>query len=315
MLRGFGMSPAARRALVMGLALVAVLSVGAPAFAQDRRRRRPVLLLEGDAATITILIKPDKTADFEFVLGRLKEALAKSEKPERKQQAAGWTIYKTSQAVNGNTAYIMIINPVVKGAGVRHQPAHRRGVPGRGAGDLPEVQGLLRRPRHHAADHVHEDGPVGPRRSGTPSRDHRDSSCCWRSRGAPAVRAACRRLRPQPRRSPRAGASAAPPASTSIRRGWSFPVDASRCRPGGRQGRPDGRLRGGDPRPARGARRRRCAGAGESARAGVSTRPPTPMPRATRCTSTSSPRRSPIPTTGRRWCWAGWSATCQPTCW
>ena len=115
MLRGFGMSPAARRSLVMGSALVAVLFVGVPAFAQDAADK-PVLLLEGDAATITILIKPDKTADFEFVLGRLKEALAKSEKPERKQQAAGWNIYKTSQAVQGNTAYIMIINPVVKGA-------------------------------------------------------------------------------------------------------------------------------------------------------------------------------------------------------
>jgi hypothetical protein len=115
MLRGFGMSPATRRALVMGSALVAVLFVGVPAFAQDAADK-PVLLLEGDAATITILIKPDKTADFEFVLGRLKEALAKSEKPERKEQAAGWNIYKTSQAVQGNVAYIMVINPVVKGA-------------------------------------------------------------------------------------------------------------------------------------------------------------------------------------------------------
>ena len=98
MLRGFGMTPAARRPLVMGVALVAVLSFGAPAFAQEPADK-PVLTLEGDAATITILIKPDKTADFEFVLGRLKEALAKSEKPERKQQAAGWNIYKTNQAV------------------------------------------------------------------------------------------------------------------------------------------------------------------------------------------------------------------------
>ena len=114
MLRGFGMSPAARRALVTGSALVAVLCVGAPAFAQDAPDKI-VLPLDGEAATITILIKPDKTADFEFVLGRLKEALAKSEKPERKEQAAGWNIYKTSQAVQGNVAYIMIINPVVKG--------------------------------------------------------------------------------------------------------------------------------------------------------------------------------------------------------
>jgi hypothetical protein len=114
MLRGFGMSPAARRSFVMGAALAAVLFIGGPAFAQDAPAA-PVLALDGDAATITVLIKPDKTADFEFVLGRLKEALAKSEKPERKQQAAGWNIYKTSQAVQGNVAYIMVINPVVKG--------------------------------------------------------------------------------------------------------------------------------------------------------------------------------------------------------
>lgn len=114
MLRGFGMSPAARRSFVMGAALAAVLFIGGPAFAQDAPAA-PVLALDGDAATITVLIKPDKTADFEFVLGRLKEALAKSEKPERKEQAAGWNIYKTSQAVQGNVAYIMVINPVVKG--------------------------------------------------------------------------------------------------------------------------------------------------------------------------------------------------------
>jgi hypothetical protein len=114
MLRGFGMSPAARRSFVMGAVLAAVLFIGGPAFAQDAPAA-PVLALDGDAATITVLIKPDKTADFEFVLGRLKEALAKSEKPERKQQAAGWNIFKTSQAVQGNVAYIMVINPVVKG--------------------------------------------------------------------------------------------------------------------------------------------------------------------------------------------------------
>ena len=40
-------------------------------------------------------IKPDKTADFEMVMGKLKEAMAKSEKPERKQQAAGWKVFKS----------------------------------------------------------------------------------------------------------------------------------------------------------------------------------------------------------------------------
>jgi hypothetical protein len=108
------MSPAARRSFVMGAALTVVMAA-APAFAQDAAPAAPVLTLDGDAATITVLIKPDKTAEFEAVLAKLKDALTKSEKAERKQQATGWTVFKTSQAVQGNTAYIMIINPVVKG--------------------------------------------------------------------------------------------------------------------------------------------------------------------------------------------------------
>jgi hypothetical protein len=115
MLRGFGISPAARRSFVKGATLAAVMFIGVPAFAQDAPAA-PTLPLEGDATTITILIKPDKTADFEEVLTKVKEALSKSENPQRKEQAAGWTVFKTSQAVQGNTAYIMIINPVVKGA-------------------------------------------------------------------------------------------------------------------------------------------------------------------------------------------------------
>ena len=73
------------------------------------------MALDGDAAVITILIKPDKTADFEAVLNKLKESLAKNEKPERKQQAAGWKIFKSSQMAQGNAVYIFLINPVVKG--------------------------------------------------------------------------------------------------------------------------------------------------------------------------------------------------------
>jgi hypothetical protein len=114
MFRGFASSPAVRRSFVLGAALSLVMAA-APAFAQDAAPAAPVLALDGDAATITVLIKPDKTADFEAVLTKLKESLNKSEKAERKQQAAGWTVYKTSQAVQGNTAYIMIINPIVKG--------------------------------------------------------------------------------------------------------------------------------------------------------------------------------------------------------
>lgn len=76
---------------------------------------KPVFELTSDAALVTVLIKPDKTADFEFVLTKLRDALQKSDKPERKQQAAGWRVFRSSQQVQGNTVYIMRIDPVVKG--------------------------------------------------------------------------------------------------------------------------------------------------------------------------------------------------------
>jgi len=70
----------------------------------------------GDAGMILNFIKPDKTADFEAVMTKLKEALQKSEKPERKQQAAGWKILKSPDPAGANTLYVFIIDPAVKGA-------------------------------------------------------------------------------------------------------------------------------------------------------------------------------------------------------
>jgi hypothetical protein len=49
------------------------------------------------------------------VLSKLKEALGKSDKPERKQQAAGWKVFKSTQMAQGSAVYIMRIDPVVKG--------------------------------------------------------------------------------------------------------------------------------------------------------------------------------------------------------
>jgi hypothetical protein len=76
---------------------------------------KPVFTLNGDAAIITMLIKPDKTADFELVLDKLKAALQHSDKPERRAQAAGWRVFKSAQMAQGNAVYIMRIDPVVKG--------------------------------------------------------------------------------------------------------------------------------------------------------------------------------------------------------
>lgn len=103
---------------VSGMAVAAVILVGATAAeAQDAAAppAAPIMALDGDAAIVTILIKPDKTADFEAVLNKLKESLAKNEKAERKQQAAGWKVFKSSQMAQGNAVYIFLISPVLKG--------------------------------------------------------------------------------------------------------------------------------------------------------------------------------------------------------
>ena len=102
------------RVFVSGIALAGFTLAGA-AVASAQEPAKPVLTLEGDATVVIVLIKPDKTADFEAVLAKYKEALAKSDKPARKEQLAGLKIYKSPTAMGGNTAYILSVDPVVKG--------------------------------------------------------------------------------------------------------------------------------------------------------------------------------------------------------
>ena len=68
-------------------------------------------IFPNDAGMVLNFIKPDKTADFEMIMGKLKEALSKSEKPERKQQAAGWKVFKSADPAGANTLYVYVIDP------------------------------------------------------------------------------------------------------------------------------------------------------------------------------------------------------------
>ena len=102
------------RVFVSGIALAGLTLAGA-AVASAQEPAKPVLTLEGDATVMIVLIKPDKTADFESVIAKYKDALSKSDKPARKAQLAGLKIYKSPTAMGGNTAYIFSADPVVKG--------------------------------------------------------------------------------------------------------------------------------------------------------------------------------------------------------
>ena len=107
MLRGF-------QVFVSGIALAGLtLAVAGVASAQEPAK--PVLTLDGDAVVVIVLIKPDKAADFETVLAKYREAFAKNDKAARKEQLAGMKFFKSPTAMGGNTAYILSVDPVVKG--------------------------------------------------------------------------------------------------------------------------------------------------------------------------------------------------------
>jgi hypothetical protein len=74
------------------------------------------LTFQGEIALWSVAIKPDKTAEFEEVIAKLKEALSKSERPEAKQQAAGWKVMKGVALPDGNIIYTHVIHPVVPDA-------------------------------------------------------------------------------------------------------------------------------------------------------------------------------------------------------
>jgi hypothetical protein len=84
-----------------------------PAAAAQASTKR---VFASDAGMVLNFIKPDKTADFEAVMGKLKEALQKSDHPERKQQAASWKVFKSPEPAGANVLYVFIIDPSVKDA-------------------------------------------------------------------------------------------------------------------------------------------------------------------------------------------------------
>jgi len=106
---------------MIALGLMAGLLSATVAQAQAPAQQAPAAvsqqrLFPNDGGMVLIFIKPDKTADFEMVMGKLKEAMAKSEKPERKQQAAGWKVFKSPDPAGANTLYVFVIDPALKGA-------------------------------------------------------------------------------------------------------------------------------------------------------------------------------------------------------
>jgi len=93
------------------------LVVGLLTVSSVHAQQQPPRVFGSDAGMVLNFVKADKTADFEAVVQKLKEALQKSDKPERKAQAAGWKVFKSPDpAAGGNVLYVYLIEPSVKDA-------------------------------------------------------------------------------------------------------------------------------------------------------------------------------------------------------
>jgi hypothetical protein len=99
--------------------LSGVLLAGAvlilPAFSQTAFAQAPPqkTTYTGDMVLAAYVVNADKVGDYEKVIATLKDALAKSPRPEAKQQLAGWKVIKNAQnQPDGSPLYVHIITPV-----------------------------------------------------------------------------------------------------------------------------------------------------------------------------------------------------------
>jgi hypothetical protein len=98
--------------------LSGVLLAGAvlilPAFSQTAfAQQGQKTTYTGEMVLAAYTVNPGKEADYEKVIGLLKDALTKSQRPEAKQQLAGWKIIKNSAAQpDGSSLWVHVITPV-----------------------------------------------------------------------------------------------------------------------------------------------------------------------------------------------------------
>ncbi len=109
--------PARRAWIGIAVVFVAGVVVGtALTLPSEAAVQAPERTFTSPAGLLFNPIRPDKTADFEAVLAKLKEALQNSDNPVRRQQLASWTVLKSTEPVQGNIMYLFLMNPTVPDA-------------------------------------------------------------------------------------------------------------------------------------------------------------------------------------------------------
>jgi hypothetical protein len=74
------------------------------------------LVFNADRMLVSVRVAESHATDFEVTMGKVKEVLARSDKPERRQQAAQWKLLKIGTPQEGVITYFFLLDRVVKGA-------------------------------------------------------------------------------------------------------------------------------------------------------------------------------------------------------
>ncbi len=102
---------------LVAVAIVATLVLGVGAGIRSRASEDPPLVFGSDAGLVLTFVQPAKQAEYDLVLDRFREVLAKSEDLIRNQQAENWRVFSSPDpGPNGSVMYIGFMEPVLKGA-------------------------------------------------------------------------------------------------------------------------------------------------------------------------------------------------------
>ena len=82
-----------------------------PAAAAPAQPAPPKLTFSSPAGLLLVQIKPDQTAAFEEMVGKLKGGLASATDATLKTSTAGFKVYKAAEPMGGNALYVVMIDP------------------------------------------------------------------------------------------------------------------------------------------------------------------------------------------------------------
>ena len=113
-----------RRSFVMSMMACAVALAPALAYAQDPAAAAPAqpapsapkVPFTTPAGILLVQIKPDQTAVFEEMIGKVNAGLAKTQDATLKQLASGIKVYKSSEPFGQNALYVILAEPTVSNA-------------------------------------------------------------------------------------------------------------------------------------------------------------------------------------------------------